>query len=314
MLEGSKRLRGVLDSLVSEGSISEEQLHLINTRFEALEGSDSRKSIFAEIAAYLGGAFVLIAMLFLAAKSLGDLPRVARVGALSALSIGLLFISHQLGNLNAMRLRLTSVLSMAAAISASGAVAFAFKSNSGAPWITFTVGAFIAVYSFVKYRHEILQIGAYGYLFISGLMILGEVTKIDPIDNFVYAFYWIVLASIWLYLSWTRLIDQTLAYLIAAATYFLATQFLFVTDHRLVSYFVAIVTAPALGWIYLQDRRWPLLLGAVAITTFTTGEFVAATLGGSLGALLGLLSAGIALITSSMLAIRKARNSALPLN
>ena len=136
----------------------------------------------------------------------------------------------------------------------------------------------------------------------------------QKIGRFVYAFYWMILASIWLYLSWTRLIDQTLGYLITAATYFLAAQFLFATDHRLISYFASIVFAPILGWIYLQDRRWPLLLGAVAITTFTTGEFVAATLGGSLGALLGLLSAGIALITSSMLAIRKARKSALPLN
>jgi hypothetical protein len=51
------------------------------------------------------------------------------------------------------------------------------------------------------------------------------------------------------------------------------------------------------------------MLGAVVITTFSTGEFVAATLGGSLGALLGLLAAGIALITTSMVAIRKAPRS-----
>jgi len=313
MQEGSKHLRGVLESLVSEGALTAEQSHLVNTRYEALEGSDSRKSIYAEVAAYLGGAFVLIAMLFLAAKSLGDLPRAARVGAMGALSILLLLISNQLGNRNAMRLRLTSVLSMAGAISATAAVVFVFKSNNGAPWAPFTVGTIIALYSFVRYRHEILHIGAYGYLFITGLLVLGEITKIDPVDNLVFAIYWIVLASIWLYLSWTRLIDQTLGYLIVAATYFLSTQFLFITDHRLISYLIAIIIAPTLGWIYLQDRRWPLLLGAVAITTFTTGEFVATTLGGSLGALLGLLASGIALITSSMLAIRKAQHSQLPL-
>ncbi len=105
------------------------------------------------------------------------------------------------------------------------------------------------------------------------------------------------------------MIDQTLAYLISAATYFIAIQFLFVTDHRLLSYLLAIAIAPALAYLFLIDRRWPLLLGAVAITTLTAGEFVAATLGGSLGALLGLLTAGIALITTSMLAIRKAQRS-----
>ena len=309
MQEGSKRLRGVLESLVSEGAISAEQSHLVNTRFETLEGADSRKSIFAEIAAYLGGAFIIIAMLFLAAKSWDDAPRAVRVGSLSALSLALLITSHFLGAVNAMRLRLTSVLSMGAAIAATAAIAFSYESGNSAPWGPFTAGAIIAVYSFIKYRHEILHIGAYGYLFLTGFMILGALTNIEPEDNFVFAFYWVVLASIWLYLSWTRLVDQTLGYLITAATFFIATQFLFATNHRLISYLVAIVIAPTLGWIYLQDRRWPLLLGAVAMTTFTTGEFVAATLGGSLGALLGLLAAGIALITTSMVAIRKAQHS-----
>jgi hypothetical protein len=105
------------------------------------------------------------------------------------------------------------------------------------------------------------------------------------------------------------MIDQTLAYLISAATFFIAIQFLFATDHRLVSYLVAIVVAPTLAYLFFIDRRWPLLFGAVVITTVTAGEFVAATLGGSMGALLGLLTAGIALATSSMVAIRKAQRS-----
>ena len=309
MQEGSKRLRGVLQSLVSEGAITTEQSQLIDSRFEALEGEQSRKSIFAEIAAYLGGAFVIIAAIFLAATIWDEAPRPARVGSLAALSILLLIISHILGDINAMRLRLTSVLSMGAAIAATAAIAFSYESGNSAPWGPFLAGAVISLYSFIRYRHEILHIGAYGYLFITGFMILSIFGKIEPEDSVAYPFYWVVLASIWLYLAWTRMIDQTLGYLIVSATFFIATQFLFVTDHRLISYLVAIVIVPTLGWIYLQDRRWPLLLGSVAITTLITGEFVAATLGGSLGALLGLLAAGIALITTSMVAIRKAQHS-----
>lgn len=306
MQEGSKRLQGVLQSLVNEGSLTPEQSELVGLRFEALDGSDSRKSIFAEIAAYLGGAFVVIAMIFLAAKTWGDAPRAVRVGSLGALSVLLLITAHFLGKVNAMRLRLTSVLSIAAAISATGSIAFAGDQN-GAPWAPFMAGCAIATYSFIKYRHEILHIGAYGYLFLTGFMTLGELTNIEPENSSVYALYWVILASIWIYLSYTRMVDQTLGYLISAATYFLATQFLFGTDHRLVSYSVAVIAAPLMGWLFLRDRRWPLLLGAVAITTFTTGEFVAATLGGSLGALLGLLAAGITLISTSMVAIRRSR-------
>jgi hypothetical protein len=307
--EGSKRLRGVLQSLVSEGAISPEQSDLVNTRFESVAGSQSSKSIYSEIAAYLGGAFVLIALIFLAAENWQDAPRPVRVGLLATLSILLLITSHFLSDLNAMRLRLTSVLSMGAAISATASIAFSYESGNSAPWAPFMSGCAIATYSFIRYRHEILQIGAYGYLFVTGLMTLGEFTDIEPEDSIAYAIYWVILASIWMYIAFLKMIDQTLAYLISAATLFISIQFLFVTDHRLVSYLVAIAVVPTLGWLYLRDRRWPLLFGAVTITTFTTGEFVAATLGGSLGALLGLLAAGIALITTSMVAIRKAQHS-----
>lgn len=306
MQEGSKRLRGVLQSLVSEGALSAQQSELITNRFHALDNSQSRKSIFSEIAAYLGGAFILIATILLAGDYWQDAPRFIRVGSLGLISILLAVIAIFLGNLNAMRLRLASVLLMGSAIAATGSIALTTEMN-GAPWAPFSIGAAISLAAFIKYKHEILHLGAYGYLFISGLMILGEITGNEPEVDSVYAIYWVILAAIWLYLSWSRMVDQTLGYLISAATFFLATQFLFLSDHRPISYLVAIVVIPTLAWIYLQDRRWPLLLGAVAMTTFTTGEFVGATLGGSLGALLGLMAAGIALITSSILAIRKAQ-------
>lgn len=309
MQEGSKRLQEVLQSLVNENSLTREQSELVSSRFSALDGSDSRKSIFAEIAAYLGGAFIVISTISLAATIWDEAPRPARVGTLALLSLLLFFTAHFLGATNAMRLRLTSVLSMAAAVAATAAIAFSYESGNSAPWAPFTAGAIVALYSFIKYRHEILQIGAYGYLFITGFMILGALTTIEPEDSVAYPMYWVILATIWLYLAYLRMIDQTLAYLISAATFFIAIQFLFATDHRLASYLVAIVVAPTLAYLFFIDRRWPLLFGAVVITTVTAGEFVAATLGGSMGALLGLLTAGIALATSSMVAIRKAQRS-----
>lgn len=308
MQEGSKRLQEVLRSLVNEGTLTQNQSELVGSRFDSLEGSDSRKSIFAEIAAYLGGAFIVIAMIFLAAKTWDDAPRAVRVGSMAVLSILLFTLSHFLGNVNAMRLRLTSVLSMGSAIAATASIVFATDFD-GAPWAPFLAGCAISTYSFMRYRHEILHIGAYGYLFITGFMVLGELTNIEPEDNVIYPMYWVILGSIWLYISFLKVIDQTLGYLISAATFFIATQFLFITDHRLVSYFIALIAAPTLAYLFFRDHRWPLLLGAVVITTFTAGEFVAATLGGSLGALLGLLTAGIALITTSMVAIRKAQRS-----
>lgn len=306
MQEGAKRLQETLLSLVADGTLTEEQSKLVGDRFEALDGSESRKSILAEIAAYLGGAFTLIAVIFLTAKSWDDAPLAIRAGSLALLSLILIITSHFLGAVNPMRLRLTSVLSMGAAFSATGSTVY-ITDTDGAPWTPLTVGCAIALYSFIRYRHEILHIGAYGYLFLTGFMILGRFSGIEPDQSPIFFLYWVLLASIWLYLSRRKLVDQTLGYLITAATYFIATQFLFGTDERVISYLVAIVAAPLMAWLFLQDRRWPLLLGSVAITTFTTGEFVAATLGGSLGALLGLLTAGIALISTSLVAIRRSR-------
>lgn len=308
MQEGAQRLRKVLHELVEEGSLTPDQSESVSSRYESLDGSDSRKSIFAEIAAYLGGAFIVIAMIFLAAKTWGDAPRAVRVGSLGALSVILFITAHLLGAVNAMRLRLTSVLSMGSAIAATGSIAF-MTNRDGAPWGPFLAGCTIATYSFVKYRHEILQFGAYSYLFFTGFMMLGAFTAEEPEDSPAYAVYWVILALIWIYLAYLKYFDKTLAYLMGSATLFISTQFLFGTDHRISSYLIAILVAPTLAWLYLRERIWPLLLGSVVITTFTTGEFVAATLGGSLGALLGLLSAGIALITTSMVAIRKAQRS-----
>jgi hypothetical protein len=193
---------------------------------------------------------------------------------------------------------------MGSALAATGAVAIVLNIK-GAPWLPFSVGTAIALFFFIRHQHEILHIGTFGYLFITGLLVLGTITNSDPVDSIVYACYWTILASIWLYLSITKMIEPLLGYLISAATLFLAAQFLFVTDNHFISYLVSVAAAVSLGWIFLLERRWPLMLGVVAITTFTVGEFVGSTLGGSLGALIGLFAAGVALISTSLFTMRK---------
>lgn len=299
------RLDKALSQLINEGSMSTEQGALLRQAYiEVEEVRESRKSVFAEIAIYLGGLFVLFSTILIAADKWDEAPAVLRTGSLSVLSIALLFLARFIGDRNAMRLRLTSVLSIVAAISATGAVAL-FREINDAPWLPFTVGALIAVSSFLRYRHEILHIGAYGYLFITGLMIIGKISGDEPEDSYIYPMYWVVLGCIWLYLSFSRAVEPLLGYLISAATLFIASQFLFATSSHALSYLVAISASALFAWIFLRDRRWPLLLGIVAMTTFAVGEFVAESLGGSTGALVGLFAAGGALISSSLLALRK---------
>jgi hypothetical protein len=299
------RLDKALSRLIEEGSMSSEQGALLRQAYlEGDDRSESRISVFAEIAIYLGGAFVVFASTLIVGSKWQQSPMVLRTGLLALLAIGLAALAIFLGDKNAMRLRLTSVLSMGSAVAATGAVAIALNVD-GAPWLPFSVGTAIALFFFIRHQHEILHIGTYGYLFITGLLILGAITGTEPEDSIVYAFYWVILASIWIYLSMTRMIEPLLGYLVSAATLFLAVQFLFISDNRIASYLVSIAAAITLGWIFLQERRWPLMLGVVLITTFTVGEFVGSTLGGSIGALIGLFAAGVALISTSLYAMRK---------
>jgi hypothetical protein len=299
------RLDKALSQLINEGSMSSEQGALLRQAYiDAPQENETRKSVFAEIAIYLGGLFVLFSTVLIAADKWDQSPAIFRTGSLGTLSVALLLLAHFIGDRNAMRLRLTSVLSMVSAIAATGAVAL-FEEINDAPWLPFTVGAIIALYSFIRYRHEIVHIGAYGYLFITGLMIIGKISGDEPEDSYIYPMYWVVLGCLWLYLSFTKVIEPLLGYLISAATLFLASQFLFATSSHVLSYCVAISASALFLWIFLRDRRWPLLLGVVAMTTFAVGEFVSESLGGSTGALVGLFAAGVALISSSLLALRK---------
>jgi hypothetical protein len=57
--------------------------------------------------------------------------------------------------------------------------------------------------------------------------------------------------------------------------------------------------------IYVTSGFWPPLAGAVAATTLGVGQIVESTLGGALGAALGLLAAGLALLTLSAWVLRR---------
>lgn len=306
MHEGRKHLEKVLTELVAEGALTSDQSSTVRERFDALGDSDSRKSVFAEIAAYLGGAFVLIALASLASQRWEDSSALIKFSALAGTAAVLLTVALILNGRTPMKLRLTSVLAMTSALLTTAAVAVAYEFDS-APWLAFTSGTLIALPMFIKYRHEILHIGAYGYLFLTGFMTLGSFLKAEPDENPIYPLYWALLSSLWIYLSYKKKVESMLGYLMSIASMFLAIQFLYLSGHHVLSYLVSIASSITVTYIFFSDRRWPLLVGAVAMTTFTVGEFVGDTLGGSLGALIGLLAAGIALITTSLLAIKKLR-------
>jgi len=306
MKDGAAHLNKVLRSLVDKGEVNQSQADLISREFEALEGTSSRRGVIAEVAAYLGGAFTFIALVLIASKTWENFSSLVKFSLLAVLSVLLAGIGLWINGRTPMLMRLTSVLMMGSAISATASVAIAYESNE-APWLAFLAGCTIATFGFIRFRNELLHIGSYGYLFLTGFMILGKVLDKDPNESALFPIWWLILGTIWLLLAHKKLVATTLGYVLGTATLFIGTQFLFVSDHRALSYLVGILATLLLVRTFLLDHRWPLLVGAVALTTFTVGEFVAATLGGSLGAILGLLAAGIALSVTSFIAIKKAK-------
>lgn len=299
------RLESSLTDLVSEGSISQSQANLILDRFADSANRQSRKSIFAEISGYIGGAFVLIAVMTFVIEKIDETSNVFRSALFGFLSLAVGIVSFFLGFATPVKARLGSVLALASAASATGSVAVLMEMNS-APSLAFFVGTTVASLFFLRNRHEILHFGTYALLFITSLMFASTITD-NQEDGAAFALaslIWIALASIWIYLVSVKAVQKTLGYFLAAATLFVSVQSLFARDLRIYSYLLSIAVALVLGNIYLKTRSWPLLIGVVLTLAISAAEFVAVSLGGSLGAIVGLFVAGVALTTGSLISIR----------
>ena len=302
----NNELEKALNELVAEGSLSSAQAELVSDRYAASAGEpESRKSIFAEIGGYLGGAFIAVAVLTFIIQRFDEVSTPVKGGLFAALAVTLAGISYSLGTTSPVRARLASVLAAGSGIATTGSVAI-FIDMDRAPLTAFACGAAVVCTFFYRNRTELLHLASYGFLFITFLMTSATIMQNrDDAAGFALAsLFWIALGSIWLFIVDRGLVHKTLGYLLASGTLFIAIQTQFIRDLHLTSYLTAIVVVIVLVRIFLQQRSWPLLAGAVTIATFSVGEFVAETLGGSLGAIAGLFAAGVALIVSSLYAIR----------
>lgn len=256
------RLDRALSRLIEEGSISSEQGALLrSTYIELPEERDSQRSIFAEIGGYLGGSFIVISALFFTTNWWDETSGTVRALIFVALSLILTVISLNLGSASPVRQRLSSVLAMAAAISATSAV-IVFQEMNQVPFFAFLVGTLLATYIFYVNRHEILHIGAYGYLFLTTftfiIFLAGDDNDGGPLP--LLAALWSLLAALWLYLSYRNLVQKLLGYLLAAGTFFISIQFLFIRGDRLASYLLAIGVVLGLSRLFMIERSWPLLV------------------------------------------------------
>ena len=303
----TRKLDEALDALVHDGSLSADQADLVRTQYESTEEpSDSRKSVLAEIAGYLGGAFVVIAVTIVTARQWVAFTELQRGILFGALAIALFALGTFVGTSTAVKSRLAGLLFGLAAGSTTGTLAI-LDSNRDTPTIAFLAGPAIALTGYYMVQTFVGHVILFGYVFITGIMALSDLTP-DGSGMAIYiGAYFLVLGGAWTFFTYRKYLDGILGYLFGGGTLFIATQVLFIDAEHWLSYLSMIAVAGGTAWLYLRVHAWPLVLAAVLTTTVGVGEFVAETLGGSLGAALGLFAAGAALVTSSLLALRNKR-------
>jgi hypothetical protein len=303
----TRKLDAALEALVHDGSLSADQADLVRNQYQVTEEpSDSRKSVLAEIAGYLGGAFVVIAVTIVTARQWVAFTELQRGILFGALAIALFALGTYVGKSTAVKSRLAGLLFGLAAGSTTGTLAI-LDSNRDAPTIAFLAGTAIALIGYYIVQTFVGHVILFGYTFITGIMALSDLIPDGSRMAIYVGTYFLVLGGAWTFISYRKYLDSLLGYIFGGATLFIATQVLFIDAEHWLSYLAMAAVAGTTAWLYLRVHAWPLVLTAVLTTTVGVGEFVAETLGGSLGAALGLFAAGAALVTSSLLALRNKR-------
>ena len=305
----ARKLDAALDALVHDGSLSAAQADLVRTQYQATEEpTDSRKSVLAEIAGYLGGAFVVIAVTIVTARQWEAFTELQRGILFGALAVALFALALLVGKSTDVKSRLAGLLYGLAAASTTGTIAI-IDPNRDAPTLAFLAGTAIALIGYYIVQTFVGHVVLYGYIFITGIMAVSDLTPDNVGLELFVGGYFLVLGGAWTFFTYRKYVDGTLGYIFGGGTLFIATQVLFIQSEHLISYLSMIVVASGTAWLYLRVHAWPLVLTAVLTTTVGVGEFVAETLGGSVGSALGLFAAGAALVTSSLLALRNKREN-----
>jgi len=307
----TRKLDAALEALVHDGSLSADQADLVRTQYEVTEEpSDSRKSVLAEIAGYLGGAFVVIAVTIVTARQWVAFTELQRGILFGALAIALFALGTFVGTSTAVKSRLSGVLFGLAAVSTTGTIAV-LSSQQDTPTLAFLGGTAVALIGFSRVQSVVGHAVLFGYIFISGSLVISELSfdGTYPEAQLFIGLFYLLLGGVWNYFTYKEFLDRVLGYIFGGATLFIATQVLFFRTEHLLSYLSMIAVAGTTAWLYLRVHAWPLVLTAVLTTTVGVGEFVAETLGGSIGSALGLFAAGAALVTSSLLALRNKREN-----
>lgn len=309
----SDKLDRTLESLINEGKISTVLAQEIKERVADTSGEvlperseqESRRSILAEIGGYLGGAFTAIAAAILLNSQWDRLTKAGQVSIFAVSAILLSLLALRLNYLKDAQRRVAGLLFPASALATTAALG-TLVGNDGPYSLAFLAGTIVALLGYLRVQTPIGHIALYIAIFAT--LVAGNEQIFDNGSDFPLLIAWLVLASLWLWLTVRLTLQEDFwGYTLVMGTYFISAQYLQVQDENILSYLVSALTSGLGLWLYLQTRKWPLLIGALAIATVGVGTFIVDTFNGALGAALALLVGGLILIGGSLWAFRSER-------
>jgi len=303
-----KKLTQALENLVTRGELSKEDALKVEVEYGKTNDEDSSKrKVLSEVGGYLGGLFILIALLILLSERWRHVSRVTQFSLFFAAAILLFTASVITGKLTKSRARLAGLFGVVASICATLAIVVIRASSHGLVTLAILVGWLTTFFAFFLYRTILGELSLAGFSIALGYS--GTNFLLPHFNNNTYLASFILgaIGTLWLYLANINFFNRGVGDAAAMTMLFFSGQLLYRGNYRVLTYLICIAIAVAASWIYSHSPEWPLLVGGIAAITVGTGEFVSNTLGGSLGAALGLLTSGIFFVTGSIYSLKRTK-------
>ena len=327
MTSDSTTLRRVVDGLVDAGLLDPtrrgEADDVVRDALgrgatpSPLAGSLRRR--MAEIAGYVGGAFVVGAAVLFFSATWADLTLGVQVGlllgaaaVLAAAALALAAAARTRGGLaaehEAVRRRLASVLMTGAA----GCAAFGagllldeqLSSTERATMFAALVGLAVAL---VGYRLAPTTVGQLGIVVPALVAIPTFLASLETESSspLPLAGLYLLLGATWLVLAERGVWREVLpARVIGCAVAVFGAQFPVFDDPAWVGYVATAVVGAAAFWLYVVTRAWPYLATGVVAVTIAVPEALSDWFEGALGAAGVLLATGVTLLLAALAGLR----------
>lgn len=312
---------GLLDTSRADEAVPVVAAAVEGGRAPAPSSGGSVRRRMAELAAYVGGAFVLgAAGLFLAGSwaALGTADRVAvLLGAAAVLAAAGGFLVLSAGGPAALRVtaeavrrRLTSVLLTGAAAATGFGTGMLLTEVLTDDEAGATIAALLALgvvlAGYLAAPSVVGQAGAAGGAVVAVTAILLAVD--DDFSGVTFGLLVLVLGGLWLAAAerglWREVMAGRVLGLLLALV---GAQIPVVSEWNWVGYLATGLVGLAAFGGYLATRSWPYLAAGVAGVTVAVPEAVTDVSGGSLGAAGALLATGVTLLLAALLGLRLRR-------